>query len=51
MSTHNITFSLEKDNHPKFSQTCSHIFFSNVLKKEIETARVNEQSGFEPLMF
>ena len=44
-------FYIKKENHPKFSQIRSHLIFSNVLKIELERARVNEPSGFEPLKF
>ena len=51
MSTHNIPFQYKKENHPKFSQICSHGFFSSGLKNEFITARVNESLELEPLEF
>ena len=51
MSTHNIPFSIKKENYPRFSQICSHGIFSKGLKNEIKTVRVNEPSGFELLKF
>ena len=41
----------EKENHPTLSQICSYGIFSKGLKKEFETAVVNEPSVFEPLKF
>ena len=50
MSTHNIPFfNMKKKN--TLSQTCSYGNFSKGLKKEFETAVVNEPSVFEPLKF
>ena len=40
-----------KKNHPKLSQICSMSFCSKGLKKEFETAVVNEPSMFEQLKF
>ena len=51
MGTHNYHFQYKKENHPKFSQICSHGSFSKGFKNEFETAGVNEPSGFEPLKF
>ena len=53
MSTHNIPFlNIKKEekhlNYPKFA---AFGFCEKRLKKEFETARVNEPSGFEPLKF
>ena len=44
-------FQYEKEKHSKLSQICSHGNFSKGLKKEFETAVVNEPSVFEPLKF
>ena len=41
----------EKENHPKLSQICNYGIFTKGLKKEFETAVVNEPSVFEPLKF
>ena len=49
MSTHNIPFSKQKENHPKLSQIYSYGIFSKGLMNEFETAVVNEPSVFEPL--
>ena len=50
MRTHNIPFSVRKEkitlNYPR---SAAMGFFSNRLKKEFETAVVNEPSVFEPL--
>ena len=51
MKTHNIQFQLKNENHPKLSQICSQVIYSEGLKKEFETAVVNEPSVFEPLKF
>ena len=51
MSTQNIPFSVWKRKHPKLSQICSYGIFSKELKKEFETAVVNEWSEFDPLKF
>ena len=44
-------FQYEKEKHSKLSQICSYGNFSKGLKKEFETAVVNEPSVFEPLKF
>ena len=41
----------KKKNHPKLSQICNYGICSKGLKKEIETAVVNEPSVFELLKF
>ena len=51
MSTHNIPFSIYKENQLKLSQICSYQIFSKGLKDEFEIAMVNEQSVFKPLKF
>ena len=43
MSTHNIPFSLSKENHPSLSKICYDF------KNEFETAVVEERSVVEPL--
>ena len=49
MSTHNIPFSIKKENQPKPIQICSYCIFSKGRKDEFETGVVNEPSVFEPL--
>ena len=50
MSTHNIPFSIKKnENPPRWFQICSCGMFSKGLKNEFETAVVNRSSVFEPL--
>ena len=49
MSSHNIPFSIKKENDPKLSQMYSYVIFSKGLKNEFETAVVNESSVLEPL--
>ena len=49
--TQHTFFQYEKENHPKFSQICSHGIITTGLKNEFETARVNEPSVFEPSKF
>ena len=49
MSTHNIPFSIHKENHPKLFQISSYGIFSKGLKKEFERAVVIEPSVLEPL--
>ena len=49
MSTHNIPFSVQKENQPELSQMCIYGIFSRRLKNKFETAVVNEPSVFEPL--
>ena len=44
-------FNIQKENHLKLSQICSHWLFSQKLKKVFETAVVNEPPVFEPLKF
>ena len=44
-------FQYEKEAHLKSSQICSNGMFSKGLKNELERARVNEPSVFEPLKF
>ena len=51
MSTHNIPFSIQKENHPKIFQLSKYGIFFKGLKKHFETAAVNEPSVFEPLKF
>ena len=52
MSTHNIPFlNIKKENHPKLFQIYIYGICSTGLKKEFETAVVNEPSVFEPLKF
>ena len=51
MSTHIIPFSIKKENHTQLSQICRQGIISKRLKKEFETAVVNEPSVFEPLKF
>ena len=52
MSTHNIHFQYKIEHHPKLIQICScKIFFPGGLKKEFETAMVNEPSVFVPSKF
>ena len=51
MSTHNITFSTKKENHPKRFYICSYGIFSKGPKNEFETAMVNEPSVLKPLKF
>ena len=41
----------KKENHPKLFQICICGICSKGLKKEFETAMVNESSVFEPLKF
>ena len=41
----------KKEIHPKLSQICNYGICSKGLKKEFETAVVNEPSVFEPLKF
>ena len=47
MSTHNIPFSIQNRTSSKINPN----LFSKGLKKEFETAMVNEPSVFEPLKF
>ena len=49
--TQYTVYQYEKENHPKLSQICSYGICSKGLKKEFETAVVNEPSVFEPLKF
>ena len=49
MSTHNIPFSIKRENQPKLSQIYSYVVFSKGLKDEFDTAVVNDPSVFEPL--
>ena len=51
MNTHNIPFSIKKENHTQLFQICSQGIFSKGLKNEFETAVVNEPSVFKPLKF
>ena len=51
MSTHNIPFSIYKENLPNLSQICSYGIFSTGLNDKFETAVVSEPSVFEPLKF
>ena len=54
ISTHNIPFlnmKKKKENHPKLFQIYIYGICSKGLKKEFETAVVNEPSVFEPLKF
>ena len=51
MSTRNIPFSIQTENHTKLSQIYSPWIFSLGLKNEFETAVVNESPVFEPLKF
>ena len=52
MSTHNTPFlNIKKENHPKLFQICIYKICSKGLKKEFETAVVNEPSVFELLKF
>ena len=51
MSTHNVPFSLKKENHPKLSHFCSYRLLFKGLKNKFETAMVNEPSVFKPLKF
>ena len=52
MSTHNIPFlNVKKKIILKLSQICNYGICSKGLKKEFETAVVNEPSVFEPLKF
>ena len=52
MSTQNIPFlNIKIENHPKLFQICIYGICSKGLKKEFETAVVNEPSVFEPLKF
>ena len=44
-------FQYKEENHTKLFQICSQWIFSKELKKEFETAVVNEQSVIEPLKF
>ena len=41
----------KKESHPKLSKICNYGICSKGLKKEFETAAVNEPSVFEPLKF
>ena len=49
MSTHNILFSIYKENQLNYPNTQLLGFFSKGLKDEFETAVVNEPSVFKPL--
>ena len=53
MSTqiYHFQYTCKKENHPKFSQICSHGIFSKGFKNEFETAMVKEPSVFEPSKF
>ena len=44
-------YQYKKENHSKLSQICNYGICSKGLKKEFETAVVNEPSVFEPLQF
>ena len=49
--TQYIIFQYKIENYPKLSQICNYGISSKGLKKEFETAVVNEPSVFEPLKF
>ena len=49
--TQHAIINIKKGNHTRLSQICSYAIFSMGLKKEFETAVVNEPSVFEPLKF
>ena len=52
MSTHNIPFpNIKKKIIQNYPKSAAMGFFSEGLKNEFETARVNEPSEFEPLKF
>ena len=44
-------FNMNQKKHPNLSKICSYGLFSKGLKKEFETAVVNELSVFEPMKF
>ena len=44
-------FQYKIEHHPKLIQICSYKIFSKGLKKEFDTAMVNEPSVFEPSKF
>ena len=44
-------FQYKTEHHPKLIQTAAIRFFSKGLKKEFETAMINEPSVFEPSKF
>ena len=52
MSTHNIPFlNIKKKVILNYPKICNYGIYSKGLKKEFETAAVNELSVFEPLKF
>ena len=51
MYTQYTIFKIKKENHPKVFKKCGYGIFSKKLKREFETAVVNEPSVFEPMKF